>query len=229
MDKENNQKTFSEILADEMRSARYSVDKLSKETGISERFIMFLLEGRIEDLPPTPYVYGYMMRIGEVLGIDAEKLWKEMQKEAKMREAGASDKLPPNRFVTRHINALAVFGAVLLLGTAVYFLSKSITAANIANALRLYSLEGGTTVVSTSSIVVSGSVERSVKLTINESPVYPDENGAFSRAVELKPGMNAISFELKGFLGRTGKIIKHVFYKPNEERKQGQGEERPGY
>ncbi len=206
--------TFTTLLRDTMRARGYSVERLAKETGISDRFISLMLEERYDELPPSPYLHGYVVRIGKILDMDGEGLWQAYFKEKKdIKKSGERDKLPPNRFVLKRVHLPAIVAVVLLVGVAGYFLLSAYRSADIAKALRIDNLGDETIVVTTSTLPVKGSIGENVTLTINGAEVYPDKNGSFTKDVNLSPGMNAIVFELQGMLGRVSQTTRYVFFR----------------
>ncbi len=210
--------TFTNILRDALRARGYSVERLAKETGISDRFLSLMLEERYGELPPSPYVHGYIVRIGKVLDFDGEEMWQMYFREKKdIKKSGERDKLPPNRFLLKRVHVSALVAALLLAGIAVYFFVSSYRSADITKALSIMDLGGETTVVTTSTLRVAGTVSGNATLTINGSAVYPDINGAFTHTLNLSPGMNAVVFEVRGMLGRTGEVTRYVFFRTAEE------------
>ena len=70
-------KSLSNLILDSLRLKGMSVEKLAQLTGISEMFLEQLLEEKFEKLPSYPYVRGYLIKIGNVLNLDGEKLCQE--------------------------------------------------------------------------------------------------------------------------------------------------------
>jgi hypothetical protein len=61
---------------------------------------------------------------------------------------------------------------------------------------------------------------------LNGERIYPDENGNFSKEIELKEEFNTLVFEAKKFLGKESTVTKQIFYeKPAEENFSQNGEE----
>ena len=78
-----------------------SLKKLSDMTGISMNHIENMLRGDFENVPPTPYFRGYLIRLGEVLNFDGEAWWEKIKREEGVGTSGPADALPKNRFIRK--------------------------------------------------------------------------------------------------------------------------------
>ena len=214
MDPETRQeaKTFGAIVIDAMRSKNFTIEKLSQVTGVSDRFLTYLVNGECEKLPAVPYVYGYVMKIAEALGIDGASLWQDYLKgSASLRRSGKGDALPTNRFVTPELNPRvigAVAIAILIIGSLVFRLPAllgvpTVTLNGFPDAL----------VVEEPTYRILGTIDPADELTINREPVYADTNGVFERIVTLEPGFNTFEFRAKRFLGKERILVKQIFYR----------------
>ncbi len=211
---EGEEKTFGQMLADTLAAKGYSAERLAAETGISDRFINLFLEDRMNELPPSPYLHGYIVRIGEVLGFDGERVWQTHFKDRReVRRSGARDILPQNRFALTRMNMPIAVIAVLIVAAVGYILFRTYVSSDLTRGLTLEGLGDETLVVGSPALVVRGAVDGNLKLTVNDADVYPGRDGTFSHSVSLSPGMNAVVFELEGLLGRTGKVVKYVFFR----------------
>ncbi len=208
---ENETRTLTELLVDTLRIKNVSLEKLAQISGISERFLNALLEGRLEDLPAAPYVRGYLMKLADVLGLNGEDLWSVYLKhDTVIRRAGKGDELPGNRFGYPKFKVrptIMISIAILLV---------------VLGALRFPTLFGGASlvikniepnmIIRDASFIVRGSMDKNDSLTINGEIVYPKDNGDFEHNVELQKGFNTLEFKMKRFLGTETVITKQIFY-----------------
>lgn len=202
------------MLLDALRLKNISTEKLALATGISERFIELLLEERYEKLPPAPYLRGYLLKISDVLNIDGERLWDEYLKSHEaMRRSGPKDILPSNRFEIAKLNKKIIFG-ILIFAPLAYF---AVQAPNMVGRPQLYLANLEDNMIASEAIfTVSGKIKPTDSLTINGQEVFPQENGEFTKIVNLNSGFNTIVFKVKRFLGKENVIIKNVYYEPVE-------------
>lgn len=210
---------LSETLVEAMKAKGLTVAKLSEATGVSERVIELLLADRFEDLPPAPYVHGYLLKIAEVLGAEGDVLWDAYGKfHAEIRRAGQKDMLPENRFALPRIPRKLVLGVGLAILVIGFVLSRFlfgettfIFEVNIADNL----------IVATSTYLLEGRIRAGDQLTVNGVPITLNTDGTFSRAWTLEPGFSTFRFSVTRPLEGTQEFEKQIFYEtpaPEEER-----------
>ena len=208
---EENEKSISEILLSAMKSKNMTVEKLAQATGVSDRFLELILEERFEKLPSSPYLHGYIIKISETLGLEGERIWNDFFKHAGgVKKSGARDAIPGNRFAARRINrkiiAFAAIGGIVLIYAVFqvfsFFKNPELSLEDINDGM----------VVSTSTLHIKGSIDPRNGIILNGEQLYPDENGAFEKEMQLSPGFNTLKFTIKKFLGSEYDIEKRVFF-----------------
>jgi len=208
-------KNLSTLLIETLRTKNLTVEKLGIMTGISERFLNLLIEENFKKLPAAPYVHGYILKIAEVLNLDGEKLWQEYLKDHNsINRSGENDKMPQNRFITKNLNKKTLIIIIIITLILIYLIIRlplilgkpPLALANFANE----------TIVTEEKYQITGEINPSDKLTINNEIVFTDEHGKFQKTFKLHPGFNTFEFKVKNILGRETALIKQVFYKPQE-------------
>ena len=71
--------------------------------------------------------------------------------------------------------------------------------------------------VSSSEIVIRGSLADGDKLTLNNEEVTVNAEGLWFKNISLEPGLNVIEVKAKKFLGRETKITRRISYEPSFE------------
>ncbi len=205
-------RTFTSVLGDTLRVKGIGIEKLALLTGISERFLGLLAEGKYDKLPASPYTRGYLLKISEVLGIDGADLWKLFVAEnEKTRKSMRKETVPANRFEGRRLGFRTLL--LLLLGVLiVVFVGIRLISILGAPRLDLPGLGNRTVVETTSTLLIQGTVDPSAQLTVNGTAVYPQSNGGFQTELTLHPGSNTIEFRVKRFLGQEYTTTREVFY-----------------
>jgi len=203
-------RAVSETIADAMRIKGINAEKLAQVTGISERFVALIVGDHTEKLPAAPYLHGYLVRIGEALGIDGEELWREfLARETDIPRSGANDRLPGN---AKKIifGRSAIIGSVAVLAILLYvtfrlpwFFGKP--------DLKL-SFDEATLTIATSTFVVQGTADTDGALSVNGEDVYPNPDGTFSKTLTLAPGFNTVTVRVKRLLGAPNEIVRQVFF-----------------
>ncbi len=207
-------KTLKETLKDEMRAQGVSVQKLSELTDIAPHHITALMESDFDHLPAAPYVRGYIVKIAEILELDADVLWRRYSRESEIKKSGEKDTLPKNRFALRPIKksslvitALIVLVLVIGLPTISDFFGKP--------SLEVTSPAGDTEIVTEKSYTVSGTIQNPKdRVFINQTEVPVTSDGKFQIQKELDEGANTFTVSTKRFLGGETTITRNVFYKP---------------
>lgn len=203
--------SIATVVTDAMRSRNINVERLSQTTGISERFLKLLLEGKLEKLPSAPYIHGYLLKIAQVLGLDGDRLWDEYVSENDtVRRSGERDTLPKNRFALSKIKRMVWVVLTLLIVVLVYigfrmqfvFNPSPISLENVTDNM----------VVREEKISIRGTVDVNDRLTINTEQVYPDSEGHFEKEIALQPGFNTIVFMVRKTLRGEKEIVRRIFY-----------------
>lgn len=209
---ESNTRSLSTTLIEAMKIKGFSLEKLAQITGVSDRFIEYLLGEKLDQLPSAPYIHGYILKIGEALGLDGENLWREFFKNSRIvRTSGARDALPGNEMHRKKINkkvAVVIMLAVFVLSYVAfriqaYFGEPYFVLENLTDNM----------VVAEQSFTIRGKINIRDQIMLNGEQVYPNEKGVFEKKIQLQPGFNALSFKIKKFLGKEYTIDKQIFYK----------------
>ena len=210
---QTNPQPLGTLIVDAMRTKSISVEKLSGATGISDRIINGLIEERYENIPPAPYVRGYLLKIAAVLNLDGEALWADYVKyNDSVRRSGKKDQLPQNRFAIAKMQKKfiwVIFIAVLVGG---YLLVRLASFYQKPNFELTNPLDGA--VLKESTVVIKGNVEPGTKLTLQDEVIYPDKNGNFEKTVALDPGVNILTFKISKFFGKEFSVMRQITFEP---------------
>lgn len=209
----NQESDFKTIFNELLGNRAMSVSKLSELSGVPERYIEALRIGNFDQLPPAPYVRGYLNKIASLFSADPGELWKRYKNESEMKVSGISDQLPQNRYSLQKISkgkiAVGAVVACLLLYGVLRF-------GNIVGApqLTIENPASATLITSLEHIAVRGIIKPGDQLTINGESEYVGSDGKFEKDVRLYPGINTIEFRVKHFLGREIQDVRKVIYTP---------------
>lgn len=203
---------FGDFMREQMRAKGVTPQGLAQETEITPAYIKALLEGDADNLPPAPYVRGYIKKIAQVLEIDADTFWEEYEKGSSMQRSGDKDILPTNRYATRTTNTK---GLLITIAVLVVFAWAAPQVANFFGkpSLTLTSPTQETIVVTERSYVLQGTIKRADdKILINAEEISVQEDGSFSKEVSLQEGRNVYQIVAKRFLGRQTSITRTIVY-----------------
>jgi lambda repressor-like predicted transcriptional regulator len=212
--KDNPSNNFSVVLAEAMRAKGLNTSKLSRETGISERFIRFMLEDKTNQLPAAPYLHGYIMKIAEKLELNGEEVWNMYFKDDEgVKSSGISDHLPKNRFAVSKINKKIFIFALVIIAVVAYFIIQTVIGFDISRKLSLEGFNENIVVSQEKNYTIKGNIDPSFQLMINDILVEIEENGDFEKTIELKPDFNDIVFKVEGPFNKKEKLVKQIYYK----------------
>jgi hypothetical protein len=221
----NNQfKTLGEIIVEALKLRNLSTGKLSELTEIPANYLIALSDDDLTRLPSAPYVRGYLVKIADVLKIDANALLRAYKQEISLQSlkiSGSSDKLPSNRYALNLLikKTVIVSGIVFIL-IIFYLIWQTSGPEGMPSAflgtpkIEIMNPPADGAIINNPTIKLSGEVSAGDKLIINGEEVLPEENGRFEKDFSLQPGINTFEFKAKRFLGKEIKTIRQVIYQP---------------
>lgn len=193
-------KDLHQFLRDRMQERGFSVEKLSDISGVPLIHLEMLISGRVEDLPPAPYVRGYINSLARVLHFDADVWWIEIKRARVLPVAGGADILPSNRFAknmpSRGKIAAFIAGGLLLL----FIILRFPSIVGRPKLSMIYPVEE-VMVVKEPSIILRGMVENGDKLTVNNESVPVRQGELWEKEIILKPGPNVVRVSAGKLLG----------------------------
>jgi len=205
------EKNLKNILQDQIQVKGYTLDKLRRETGIAERYLTALLEGNHANLPASPYVRAYLIKLASLLDLDAHALWGQYRADLGTHTSGPEDKLPINRFALKKANRSWLIAGVFIILFLIYGVANINRFLGRPN-LTLSNPAVETLVTTANIITLSGSIDPEDKLVIDGEQIVTDSSGNFSTEYSLAPGLNRIEFSVKKLLGKEIKISRTVIY-----------------
>lgn len=214
-----NSKTLSESLEEALELKNLNIEKLAELTNISPYYLSSLLEGNFKNLPPVPYVKGYLAKIAEVLQLNNKVLWEIYEKEIALysiKTSGPEDKLPSNRFVFQRSNKkVIIIAGLILFFLAVFLIIWQFDSLWGTPKIEIFNPLTDNFITTNFSIKLIGRIDNPKdKLRINNEEILVNQSGQFEKDFSLQPGINTVEFKIKRFLGEEIKIIKQVIYQP---------------
>lgn len=209
----NELKPFGQHLHDLIRSKNMSTQKLADTTAVSHKYIRALIEDDREELPPRPYVRGYIKSIANALDTDFSSLWLHYKREHDVVQSGPQDILPSNRFAVEHTKKISLFVGGILLLILAFVVIPQLSDFFGTPSLYVSSPSQETTVVSEGTYIIEGNTGRSSDtISINDTEIPVEEDGSFRMEVPLSEGANAFNISVTRFLGNTTTITRTIFF-----------------
>jgi len=218
MNPEESRTEFSQMLAEKMKERGLNLKRLSEISGIAMGHLEHLARGDFEELPPAPYVHGYLTRLAPLLDFEAEHWWNRL-KLSGIKTSGAEDKLPHNRFAKKSVKKYFWIPIVLIL--LVIYLGSQIGKILGKPIITIYEPSENITKTETSRFTVSGKLANGNEVKINGDTVFVAGDGAFQKEITLSPGPNTINVSAKKFLGSEVSTVRQIFYEPKQEAATG--------
>jgi hypothetical protein len=201
---------FEALLVDKMKERGLSIKQLSELSGIASKHLENMANGNYDQLPPSPYLRGYLTALGQILDFDADHWWHTFQVMGVLRSSGQHDQMPKNRFAKKsgklYVGLIAT-GVLLVIYLGFRF-------SNILGMPTLAITTPGQDVIRVlnSPLVFSGTLKNGSTLTINGEMIPIGADGSWTKDVALDPGPNAIQVDAKKFLGGEVKVVRQIWY-----------------
>lgn len=202
---------FTNFLNARIGEKNLSIKRLSELTGISIKNIEGIFSGDPKRLPSSPYLKGYLLKLGEVLDFNSDEVWGQMRKFSADKSSGKMDELPKNRFSKKPIGKYLVIGIIAAI-LVIYFGFRFYAISGTPNLTISYPSEN-MIVIEANYISMHGKVTNSDKLTVNGEKVDVQSNGNWEKTItSLNTGINPVEITAKKFLGREIKVIRQIIY-----------------
>jgi hypothetical protein len=207
-------RSLRDIILDQCEAKGLRIEDVVKKTGMPEQYLDAIINTVRTRLPAFPYIRVYLIRLSTLLGIEQGLLLAKYKAEFTDKISGQGDTLPGNRFALtagwRRYASLSsiIIGLIVIYGVSRsgMFASPLLTIENPPLGKEEFSI------VSTSTIMLTGFIEPGDTLMINGQPLAPASDGRFTREYQLAPELNIIEFKVKRFLGGEVSATRQVYY-----------------
>lgn len=208
--------TLGEKLKKIREDAGVSLSEIAINTKVKKEYLEKIEEGNYNDLPFDVYVKGFLRSYAKYLKLDSEKVVAQFNKEIGVREnvkkyqdkSKEINKIKIPSFVVTPKMASFFLSALVVLIGFVYFYLEVDSFSKEPN----LSIENSNfnSVIRDSSLEIKGKTDFENKITINNQPVYVDENGNFQERIGLQNGLNEIIIEAFNKFDNTSEKVINV-------------------
>jgi cytoskeletal protein RodZ len=204
--------TLGERLQHIRSERRLTFSEISRNTGIPVKYLEALERGSYEHLPATVYVHGFLRSYAKFLGEKPDRFVADFE-----RERGIAEHLAPEDDASRSRRLWAVprslaphaitpqavvsVGFVLLLVGVLWYVQSGLFSFVASPQLFITSPESGMETRELS-VLVEGKTDSSATLFFNGENVLIDEEGSFSKRVEIGKGTNTLIIESVNTFGK---------------------------
>jgi hypothetical protein len=201
---------FAAFFNEKVKARGYSLKKLADVSGVPLVHLTNISTGRYGDLPPAPYLRGYLTTLGPILDFDANVVWAEFRRIHLIKASGAEDELPQNRFAARSRRIrTAIFAALILAVVLGYVVYQSGRIFGVPEIIVRFP-ENDMQRVEGSVVLMHGEVRNGNVLTVNGEQVSL-RDGVWEARIELRPGQNTVVLSAKKFLGSEARVTRTIF------------------
>ncbi len=203
---------LSTFLNEKVKNKGLTLKKLSDMSGIPVGHLQNLTSGALHQLPPAPYVRGYLKVLGPILNFDDQAAWEHFKAIQSITSAGVRDELPRNRYARRATPRSTILIVLLLIIVAyVGFRFTKIFGTPI---VRIDNPSEILASVADATFVARGNLQNGDTIFVNGESVPLSETGDWEKRILLQEGLNSIQVTAKKFLGGEVQIIRQVMYEP---------------
>jgi hypothetical protein len=204
-----------ESILDQIEAKDLTVKDVIDKAGIPEQYFDAIISDRRDKLPAFPYIRVHLVKVAQLLGLDADEAIRQYKDEFINLRSGSADTLPGNRFALpssrrKYIIGAGVIGLIILgfmFKSSGFFGQPKLT-------LVMPPIDSRDPFITESStIVLAGRIDPSDKLFINNQATPVAVDGSFAQDYDLQPELNPIEFRVSRFLGRDLKVTKNIYYR----------------
>lgn len=211
-----------EYLAKELYRTRteknISLAKAAQKTGISQKYLAALETGEFNKLPAGVYVRKFLSEYALYLGLDVNEILAIYDEAAGRKESEKTEKI----FIQKTSKINYYFNFPKILKGFFIILTVFICVAYLGIYLRKIVLPPKLTLIKPienlttdkNIMEIAGTTEREAEVKINEETVLVDNNGNFSKEINLKNGLNVILVSAKKKYSKTNEISRKIYVEP---------------
>jgi len=189
------EKSLPEILREERLKLGWSIEDLEEKTQISVRYLEALETGNYQDLPGEVYLNQFLKKLAKFFRLSDKVLLEIYQKEKRIQPPLLVLSSKPQNKLSAHFKPMA----------SSFYLSRGVAGLLILLLLGYLGFEARNiftppkleivsptdqALIPGSSVEISGLTSPLSELTINNETLIPEEDGDFTKKVELNPGLN---------------------------------------
>lgn len=202
-------KTIGQIIGDARARKRLSFKRLEEITKIKATFIESIEKEKWQSLPPFPTVLGFVKSISAPLGINEKMIVAVLKRDYPPKNLNINPKPDISSHFTwsPKLTFAIGIGIVILaiLGYLGYQYKRFISSPDLT-----IDSPKENQVVTGNSVLVFGSTDPDVKLTVNDQAVLIDQNGKFSVAIGVSAATKEVTVDAVSRSGKERVISRKI-------------------
>lgn len=205
--------TLGEYLASVRRHLNLTLEEVSHQTEIFEKFISYIEEGKYQLLPPDVYVIGFLKKLAELYKISYEDLLVQFKKERGIVEHNAREKMIVKKSFKERMKEvsitpklLTISGSALLALIVFGYIALQVFSVNRTPSLVITEPQSGV-VLNGNSVTVKGTTESGMTVQVNGQNIYVKPDGSFEATLSIAPGQKDLRIVSSNKFGKQREQI----------------------
>jgi len=210
-------RTIGQLLKETREIKLYTLDNVEKHTKIRKELLKALEEDDYQKLPPLTFIQGFVKNYGKFLGLDASKLMAILRRDYEASKhppvvlESFAKPLTKKWILVTPSRLIGVVIAIIIVGFFTYLWLEYRQFVGAPKLEVISPIQGQT--VEMTSILVEGSTEPEVNITVNEQDVSTDNGGNFKEEIKLSSSVNTITVVATSKFGQSTKVERVVYIK----------------
>src|SRR3990167_1271766 len=210
-------RTIGQLLKETREAKLYTLDEVEKHTKIRKEMLKALEEDDYHKLPPLTFIQGFVKNYGKFLGLDASKLMAILRRDYEASKhppvvlESFAKPLTKKWILVTPSRLIGVVIAIIIVGFFTYLWLEYRQFVGAPKLEVISPIQGQT--VEMTSILVEGSTEPEVNITVNEQDVSTDNGGNFKEEIKLSSSVNTITVVATSKFGQSTKVERVVYIK----------------
>jgi cytoskeletal protein RodZ len=203
-------------LREEREKQGYSLEDVAKATKIRLQFLRGIEEGNYKGLPSSAYIQGFVKNYIEFLHLP-QKPWLALFRR-EFDEQEYRGVLPENLTAKKEISLnrvrirqVIVLGGAIIIGLLIYIFIQY-RQAFFSPGLSIQSPQDHA-VINDQTVTITGNTDANASVTINNTPVFVDPSGNFTKEIDVFSGNSTITIKSTNTFGKTSTIEREILVK----------------
>jgi len=207
-------------LREARRAKNLKLTEIAKKLNIDNKYLRAIEAGEYEKLPAGVYGENFIKEYAIFLGFNYEEAVKAFRRDKISSKAYGEENIFSQQVVRKYnflVMPKIIRSAVIILIVLICFIYLGLYLKNIFSPPELYIYEPENNLSFTLNfIVVRGETEPESEVSINGELIFSDQDGFFSKRVDLKKGVNTIIIIAKKKYSREVMVTRQILVKSKD-------------
>ncbi len=207
-------KSIGQIIANARREKKYSFERLEEITKIKISFIEAIEDERWQDLPPFPTVLGFVKSISSALDLDEKTSVAILKRDYPPKKLNINPKPDVSSKSSWNPKLTFILGISIVVIFILGYLGLQYKKFTSPPKVDIQSPVEGQ-IVDGNSVLVFGSTDVDVKITVDNQPVLVDKDGKFSVDLGVSPETTEVVVKAVSRSGKETIVSRKILVDTN--------------